>query len=259
MFHKLKFGDSNVKLKEQRTVTFSLPAGYTCPGARDCHAWFNREEGKLHDGKHQEFRCYAAMAEASYPSLRASVDHNLRLIKAAHTVENMVALIHNSLPTSKSFDFIRVHQNGDFFSADYFMAWMEVARLNPNLGFYAYTKSIPTWAKYKNLVASNFALTASLGGKFDKLAEKHGLRTARVVFHPEEAEALGLKIDKTDEYARDPNHGDFALLIHNMGAAGSKHNAAIKRLKAENVQFSYPSKKTKPSPGPSRSLRKFTI
>jgi hypothetical protein len=42
----------------------------------------------------------------------------------------------------------------------------------------------------------------------------------------------------------DPSVGSFALLIHGMGKAGSKHNAALKRLKAENVKFSY-SKKNK--------------
>ena len=242
MLHRLKFGTSNTKLAGQFTATFSLPAGYTCPGAKDCHAWFNREEKKLHDGKHQQFRCYAAMSEAYLPSVRASVDHNLQLLKEARTVEKMAALIDISLP-GKFYKFIRVHQNGDFFSGDYFMAWMEVARRNPTIGFYAYTKSIPTWLKYRKLIPANFALTASLGGKFDKLVTENGLRTARVVFHPSEAKALGLKIDKTDALARDVNHGDFALLIHSQGAAGSKHSEAVKVLKAEEVDFSYSAKK----------------
>lgn len=247
MLHILKFGTDNSKLRKQNTATFSLPAGYTCPGAKDCHAWFNREEGKLYDGKHQEFRCYAAQMEAYLPSVRANVDHNLSLLKAAGSVEKMASLIDLSLP-GKSFKFIRVHANGDFFSGDYFMAWMEAARRNPNTGFYAYTKSIPTWVKFKRLIPDNFALTASLGGKFDNMALKHGLRTAKVVFHPDEAKALGLKIDKTDELARDPKHGDFALLIHSMGPAGSKHNKAISRLKAENIDFSYSNKEKKVPP-----------
>lgn len=256
MFHKLNFGNSNAKLKEQRTATFSLPAGYTCPGAKDCHAWFNREEGKLHDGKYQEYRCYAASSEASYPAVRASVDHNLALLKAAGTVEKMAQLIDLSIPKTGAFDFIRVHQNGDFFNGSYFMAWMEVARRNPDMGFYAYTKSIPTWVKYRSLVPSNFALTASIGGKFDALAAKHKLRTARVVFHPEEAEDLGLEIDHDDSHARNPKGGDFALLIHNYGPPGSKQNLALKRMKAENIQFSYGRKGTPNKSGPAKTIRK---
>ncbi len=261
MFHTLKFGTENAKL-DKFTATFSLPAGYTCPGAKDCHAWFNREEGKLYDGKHQEFRCYAAMSEAYLPSVRNLVDHNLRLLKAAGSVERMANLIELSLPSDR-FKYIRVHQNGDFFSGDYFLAWMEVARRHPERKFYAYTKSIPIWVRFKKLVPSNFVLTASLGGKFDAMVEKHNLRTAVVVYHPEEAEAKGLEIDTTDELARDAKYGSFALLIHGQGPAGSKQNDAKRRLIQENIKFAY-SRKSKPVPapraksaaGPSRSLRK---
>jgi hypothetical protein len=184
------------------------------------------------------------------------VDRNLSLLKAAATVEKMAALIDTSLPKTGAFDFIRVHQNGDFFSGTYFMAWMEAARRNPDLVFYAYTKSIPTWIKYQFLIPSNFALTASIGGKFDALAEKYKLRTARVVFHPEEAEALGLEIDHDDSHARNPRGGDFALLVHNYGPTGSKQNRAIKRMKAENIEFSYGRKGTPKPAGPAKTIRK---
>jgi hypothetical protein len=253
MLHSLTFGTDNAKLPKD-TATFSIPAGYTCPGAKDCHAWFNREENKLHDGKHQEYRCFAAQMESYLPSMRASVDRNLRLLKANNTVEGMASLIDLSLP-GKRFTTIRVHVGGDYFSGDYFLAWMGVARRNPERVFYSYTKSIPTWVRYLKFVPPNFALTASLGGKFDAMAEKHGLRKARVVFHPEEAEALGLEIDHDDSHARSLDGKDFALLIHSMGPAGSKQNLAQSRMKKENISFSY-SKKKKPAPGPKRSLRR---
>ena len=255
--HILSFGTSNAKLIKQKTATFSLPAGYTCPGAKDCHAWFNREEKKLHDGKHQTFRCYAAQQEAYLPSLRNSVDKNLRLLKAAGSVERMAKLIHKSLPP-RAFERIRVHQNGDFFSGDYFMAWMEVARRNPETTFYAYTKSLPIWVRFQALIPSNFVLTASAGGKFDSLIEKHGLRKAVVVFHPDEAAALGLEIDHDDSHARRADGKDFALLIHGQQSKGSDAAIAMRRLAAENIDFSY-SKKKKPQPGPSRSLKKVKL
>jgi len=254
MLHTLSFSTSNAKLPKD-TATFSIPAGYTCPGAKDCHSWYNREEGKLYDGKHQEFRCFAAQMESYLPARRAVLDRNLRMLKSVGTVEGMATLINASLPDSR-FPVIRVHVGGDFYSGDYFLAWMEVARRNPDHTFYAYTKSIPTWVRYRKLVPSNFALTASLGGKFDKMVEKHGLRTARVVFHPEEAEALGLEIDHDDSHARALNGKDFALLIHSTGPAGSKQNLAKSRMNKEKIPFAYSHKK-KPAPGPSRSIRKL--
>lgn len=240
----LFFGTSNAKLAKHGIATFSIPAGYTCPGAKDCHAWFDRKEAKLFDGKHMEFRCYAASAEAAFSSVRASVDANLEKLKRARTVERMANLIELSLPAG-IFQKIRVHAHGDFYSGDYFMAWMEVARRNPKRLFYSYTKSLPTWVRHRSLVPENFVLTASEGGKFDKMIAQHNLRTSKVVFHPDEAEALGLQIDRDDSLAMDPSVGSFALLIHGMGKAGSKQNEAIKRLKVEGVKFSYSRRKTK--------------
>lgn len=90
----------------------------------------------------------------------------------------------------------------------------------------------------------NFVLTASYGGKWDNLIEPNKLRSAVVVFHPDEAERLGLEIDHDDSHARNPHGGDFALLLHNPSQkSGSEASAAIKRMKAENVQFSYSRKK----------------
>jgi hypothetical protein len=59
-----------------------------------------------------------------------------------------------------------------------------------------------------------------------------------VVLHPSETI---LEIDHTDEHAANPEtrDQDFALLIHGVNPTGSKAAAAIKRLKAEKIQFSY--------------------
>ena len=79
----LTFGEPNSKLKKMlkklslKLKTFTLPAGHTCPGAKDCLSRANRETGKIQDGPDTEFRCFAASAEATYPSLRKMVWHNL--------------------------------------------------------------------------------------------------------------------------------------------------------------------------------------
>jgi hypothetical protein len=241
----LYFAEGNSKLRDGRTTTFSLPAGYSCPGAKDCLAWFDRKERRLLDGPHAQHRCFAASIEAARASVRASVDRNLALLRYANTRESMADLIDLSLPAAR-FTYVRVHVDGDFFSKDYFLAWMDVARRNPKRLFYAYTKSLPLWVTHRAEVPENFVLTASRGGKWDSLIEKNGLRSARVVFHPDEAKSLGLEIDHDDNHARVQDGKDFALLIHGVQAAGSEASAAIKRLKREGVRFSYksPRKKT---------------
>ena len=55
----------------------------------------------------------------------------------------MAAVILGSL--SPCAGVVRVHDSGDFFSQEYFDAWLEVARGRPRTRFYAYTKSLPFW------------------------------------------------------------------------------------------------------------------
>lgn len=238
----LKFGTTNAKLRNSKTADFSLPAGYSCPGAKECLAWFDRDERKLKDGPDAKHRCFAASLEAAFPSVRNSVDRNMALLKAAKTAAGMAELIDMSLP-SRFYENIRIHADGDFFSQAYLEAWIQVAVTNPRRVFYAYTKSLPLWVKLRDTMPRNFVLTASYGGKWDSLIEPNGFRSARVVLHPDEAELLGLEIDHDDSLARNPDGGDFALIIHGVQPAGSPPAAAIKRLKSENVQYAYSRKK----------------
>ncbi len=234
----LTFSTSNAKLAGTSTATFSLPAGFTCPGAKDCLSRFDREKRKIVDGKNIDFRCYAASAEATWPSVARSRDRNLAYLREAGTMSAMKELILDSLPCA-AWRNIRIHESGDFFSADYFRAWCEVAAAKPKVLFYAYTKNLPVWVTNKQYIPDNLVLTASVGGRWDSLIEPNRLRKAVVVMHPEEAEALGLEIDKDDSHARSKDGMDFALLIHGPQPKGSAASEAIKRLRSEEIRFSY--------------------
>jgi transglutaminase-like putative cysteine protease len=118
-----------------------------------------------------------------------------------------------------------------------FAAWMEVARRNPARLFYAYTKSLPFWIARKNTLPPNFRLTASRGGKHDELIDEHGLPDAQVVFHPEEAGDL--KLDTDDSLAKAASRDSFALLLQGQQPAGSRASAALKRMRKENIEYSY--------------------
>lgn len=215
----LSFGKKNAKLGK-KIATFSLPAGFSCPQALNCLSKSDKETGKIKDGKETEFRCFSASAEALYPNVRKSRWHNFEELKGL-TIAGMINLINNSLPKHKT---IRVHVSGDFFSKSYFAAWMKVAKQNPEKLFYAYTKCISTWVGYSLIhnIPSNFVLTASYGGKEDKLIREYNLRSALVVYSVKEAEEKGLKIDHDDSLARDKSVKSFALLIHGIQPKGKK-------------------------------------
>lgn len=240
---QLYFNVRNAKLIGTQTAAFSLPAGYTCPGACDCLAWFDRKEGKLKDGPNAKFRCFAASLETARKTVRVSVDRNLAILQRAGTTEKMADAIDMSLP-SLFFKNIRVHADGDFYNQNYFLAWMEVARRNKKRLFYAYTKSLPIWIKARaaKLIPKNFVLTASRGGKWDELIAPNKLRSSLVVSHTSEAERLGLEIDHDDSLARDPHAGDFALLLHGMQKANSPASEALKVMRKQGIKFSYSAK-----------------
>jgi len=218
---KLKFGKGNAKLGNN-VYTFDLPAGWTCPFAKTCLS--KVVDGKVVDGPHTQFRCYAASIEA----LRKQVCQNhWRNLQILLTSPNMRYEIDECIPVKASK--IRLHSSGDFFSLKYMRAWRDVAKSNPHIMFYAYTKAIPFWLRLGEL-PRNFVLTASLGGTHDLLIKKHKLRYCKVVFSLEEAEKSKLKIDHDDSLACNWKVKRFALLLHGIQPANSKASLAKVRL-----------------------------
>ena len=242
----LRFGDPNSKLKKLikklglTLKTFTLPAGWTCPAAKDCLSRANRETGKIQDGPDTLFRCFAASAEATYPSLRKMVWYNFDLIKNTmfnawrykkDKAQAIADLIHDSLP--KKFDVMRVHVGGDYFSVDYLKAWIEVAKRNPDKVFYSYSKSLHFFKQFA--LPENLVLTASRGGKYDELIDLHGWKEALVVYSEQEAKERGLEIDHDDTHAAFGKE-NFALLIHGTQPKGSAASLALSAIKRANKQ-----------------------
>ena len=231
---KLTFGNGNAKLAGN-IATFSLPAGHTCPGADKCLARANRITGKLTDGSSQEFRCFAASAEAAFPSVRQSRWENFQALRGK-TGLAMANLILESLPDA---EIVRIHVSGDFFSRDYLLAWCMVAKARPAVRFYAYTKSIIFWRECLEQIPANLILTASEGGKFDHLI--NGFKRATVVYSEEQAAALGLAIDHDDTHAYEGSES-FALLLHGTQQKGSMAAKSLSALRAQGIG-GYTSKK----------------
>ena len=241
----LKFSKANeqAKLKaiekwlgyKPNVYTFSVPSGYTCPFAVDCLSKADRYTGKITDGKETQFRCFSATTEAYSATTRAQRWHNFDILRKLDS-EGMVSALHEALPIDA--DIVRVHVGGDFFNQRYFEAWLQVARLNQSVTFYAYTKSLPYWEANFDRIPDNFILTASRGGRMDNLIDELSLKVAEVVFSLEEAEEKNLPIDH-DEYHAINNTGNFALLIHGTQPKGSKASQAMKDLKTQGVEFAY--------------------
>lgn len=229
----LKFSIGSAKLNSSIGI-FDIPAGHTCIFAKKCLSCANRLTGKIKDGKEADFRCYAAMTECTYPAVRAKRWYNFDLLKKCKSVTEMAQLINDSLPGT---NIIRIHSSGEYYSLKYFLAWLNVAKNNPHIIFYSYTKALPFWVQYRNEIPNNFVLTASYGGTNDDLIEQYNLKSVRVVFSIEEANNYNLEIDHDDSHAIYGTKS-FLLYLHGSQPAKSFASKSLSILKKNGI-FGY--------------------
>ena len=247
---KLRFGDgrSNGKLSKWKGLyTFSLPAGRACQFARECRSRVEElPDGRrrIVDGPHTKFRCFGASSEIRSRGLHNLVTRNYELVMNTQLeIEALTRLIDRSIPDGAQY--IRLHATGgDLISEEYLLSWMEIAKLYPDVLFYGYTKAMPYYIKFKDTFPENLRLTPSRGGSHDFYIDQESLHEARVVLHPDEAEALGWPIDHDDSHAMAADHS-FCLLIHGVQPKGGKAAEALKILRKEGVQFGYAGRKSR--------------
>ena len=113
--------------------SFGLPAGkaFSCPGATSVC----------------EKVCYAGKLEKVYKGVRNILVSNYEQLLATDKV-GMVALLDEMIQSFKADcekrnaeKLFRIHWDGDFFSVDYVIAWRMVIQMNPDVQFWAYTRS----------------------------------------------------------------------------------------------------------------------
>lgn len=231
-------------LKKNQVYAFDLPAGWSCPMASICQSRADKITGKISDGKDCLFRCYAASSEAAFSSVRALRWNNFDALRHA-TLDDMVELILSGLP--KFTKIVRIHSSGDFFSKNYFMAWVRVAELRPDITFFGYTKVLQ-YVQYDK--PSNFMLQYSFGGKMDAIHKSEPV--AYVVKSVDDAKNLGIRIacvdDPSDDFDFIMRGESFALLLHGTQPAKAKAQDSPGNLDINSPNCRGPSKIPKIAP-----------
>lgn len=143
--------------------TFGLPSGkaFSCPGATSVC----------------ETICYAGKLEKVFKGVRNVLVSNYEQLLATDTL-GMIALIDEMIQDFKAEcekrnadKLFRIHWDGDFFNEDYTRAWQFVIKLNPDVQFWAYTRSdfavpllinIPNLALYFSADSANKTLAWQL-------------------------------------------------------------------------------------------------
>jgi hypothetical protein len=156
---------------------FSIPAGndkltgkITCPFAGSCF--------KL---------CYAKKGNYRFGNVQRGLSNRYEATKQDNFVELITKEL-NKLKKDKQ-TYIRIHDSGDFYSPAYFQKWLEIARNNPSIRFYAYTKSHSFIRGIE--LPENFDLIFSLGSTKDELINQDTERHSRIFYSVDEMQANG--------------------------------------------------------------------
>jgi len=165
-------GKGNSKLQKTekefgvKIFNFSIPAGndkvtgkITCPFAGSCL--------KL---------CYAKKGNYNFSNVQKSLSDRHKATRESDFVERIT----NELGKVKNDRqvYVRIHDSGDFYSPAYFEKWLQIAYMNPNVRFYAYTKS-HSFIRGRQL-PENMDLIYSLGSKNDELIDQESERHSKI-------------------------------------------------------------------------------
>ena len=144
--------------------------------------------------------CYARVNTYRFPAVLAAHTRNLERVvdDLPGWRDDMVAEL--GARRYRGGKWVRIHDAGDFFSDEYLVAWLEIARAVPDVTFYCYTREV---GRFRRLVEGaapgNFLWVYSLGEKEDHLVDRERDRHCDVFPSVEAARAAGYMPQSEDD------------------------------------------------------------
>lgn len=244
----VRFTHGNSKLPNS-TMILSLPAGHTCPGAKECLTRVPRHGGPAWTSPELQFACYAASQERYRATVRDLRWRNFDLLAPLNYGAIWRHLATAAFQQQRSYTKrIRFFESGDAFSQDMAHGIALFAQSIQPMVVYLYTKALPFWIGLD--IPDNLHITASWGGRYDHLIPDYFPRTARVVQDKEEAFSLGLPVDFDDSFAYCDAPTHFAHIVHGWQPTGTSAADAINRRRAAGEFTGYGASHRIPQPLP---------
>lgn len=150
----------NEKMKKssddlRTVVSWGIPASEkTCPNAGTC------KNG-----------CYAKGGRYGFANVKNKLQERLELAESddfIHVIDDEIEYLKRK-NAGKTL-YVRIHDTGDFYNEKYTLKWLAIARMNPDVKFYAYTKMVTMFLAYESFgrIPDNFKIIFSYGGTEDK-------------------------------------------------------------------------------------------
>ena len=167
-----------------RLFNFGIPAyksgsgEITCPMAGSCIKF-----------------CYAKKGAFTWPNVKRAYNNRYELSKTDKFVPKINADI-----VIKEPEYVRIHDSGDFYSAEYLDKWRSIAIHNPHVRFYAYTNCI---RMVKNAdLPDNLDVIFSDSGRQSRLIDQDNDRHTKIFKSIEDLKQAGYAdASKYDLYA----------------------------------------------------------
>ena len=195
--------NNNTKLKKSSKLNnamiyaFDIPAyktktgKITCPFADKCVKY-----------------CYAQKGAYTWSPAQNKHNENYNTTKQ----DNFIDIIQDEINRKRKITHVRVHSSGDYYSPKYLNKWVTIARNNPEIIFYSYTKSIPLVNKID--LPNNYIMIFSEGSKVDFMIDENNHRHAKIFNNQEELVASGyIDASGDDLKALTPNK-KVGLIFH---------------------------------------------
>lgn len=178
----------------------SSDGSLTCPNATKCIAG-----------------CYAKMGAYIWSNVAQAYENRYSLSRDKNFKEVIMFHVQKLLDKHRTGKLvIRIHDSGDFYSAEYFQAWKDIAAEfigEKRVMFYAYTKMV-TLAKTEVNILKNFTVILSYGGKEDHLIDPKKDRHSRVFESKEELLAAGYVDASSDDMLALTKNKKVGLIYH---------------------------------------------
>lgn len=152
---------NNEKMKKSSddlnmVVSWGIPASEkTCPNAGAC------KNG-----------CYAKGGRYMFANVRKKLNERLDLADSEQfipVIDGEINYLKNKYADKQLY--VRIHDTGDFYSESYTMKWLTIARMHPDVKFYAYTKMVTMFLRFESvgkIPPYNFRIIYSYGGIEDQ-------------------------------------------------------------------------------------------
>lgn len=189
--------------------------------------------------------CYAGRIEKQYKNVHSVMSDNFDLIRSVDLsgkISLLSAMIDEFRAECVKYDApmeFRIHHDGDFYSLDYAIAWRRVIRANPDIQFWAYTRShrvVPMLANEPNLALyisvdrDNAEMSASMLRTFPRV------RAAVLAETQAEAAIIMREIGRRRPGASCPENVKRIPLITSEG--GACHSCQLCVVGKSDVRFS---------------------